>query len=333
MITESAQAQVLQVEVVLSPDEYDTYDTELSAVAALLTKVASGIVPVVTDPVYKHGLASDEQLEGTAKTFEKQLLRLSPPRLRRSIKEAGEEYADDMGLTETFLNDQADAPIALSDWVLTVSTRKSFIDALGALDTISVQDRIERMRNLSGWMICILDASDGIFVTKKGTTESMDMLLEGQYGDILDTKMNPSPDESPDISLFDNPKVLKAFLQSEGLIEPAEQNGSNAETQQLKRAYDMAELYELFMTTDQPDNASLHDFEQWIYRSGTLQSRHKEYLLPLQDEMIKALSAPNDYEREKAVQLIRASLTDALLQGLEPHIVSECARVINTHVL
>jgi hypothetical protein len=326
--------QILQIEVVLSPTENTEHAKALGSIATTLADVTPDVIPVVTTPVYKHKL-SPEGLRGTAGSFYQRLRRDSDPRLRNLMSIAKLQYADLMGLEDEMPSEEALDPPAVSDWVLTLATRRSFVDNLGALDTQGVQDRITRLRDRGGWMICILDASEGLLVTKKRTERLVNTMLEGPYEDYLDTRINPTDEDNPDIPVFSEPHSLKDFLISRGLVDPM---GAKALTltnseESHQSVWDMAEILEIFTSADQPLNASLEDFERWIHAQGTVRSFYKDYLLWIRDQMQAAVGAPNLAAREEIVKLIRASLTDARLQGMDRYIVAECARVINTHVL
>lgn len=241
------------------------------------------------------------------------------------MEHAQAAYGEALGLND---ESQETAAEGISDWILTLATRKSFIDAVGALDTAGVKQRVERMRGHSGWMICILDASQGWLTTAKDTEQVVDAILEADYGDALSTKINPDTDESPDVPVFSKPQTLREFLDTQGFLSGQDRADGVPQT-----VIDMAEMYEIFMTADEPNNRSLEEFEWWIGLDHSFQRQHRDYLMALRDEMQAAAEAPNAQVREDAVKSIRASLTDALLQGMEPHIVRECARVLNKHVV
>lgn len=335
MSLELIPGQILQVEVVLSPDEFDAHIVALGAIATTLAGVRKNVIPVVTSPVYKQNLCEDG-LDGTAQAFEQQIERVSSKRLTRLMDAARDEYEDDLGLGTDVnpAHDRIAEPI--SDWVLTIATRRSFVNSLGSLDTDGIQQRVERLRATGGWMICILDASDGLLVTGKKTAKMVDLLLEGQSGDLLNTQINPLPGDSPDIAVFEKPQSLEKFLIDKEIVrdKSALSAGADRAPESTHSVYDMAELYNIFMSVDPPQNSSLNDFEQWIQMTGTIRSHFEDYLLPICQGMKEAANAPNLAAQEAAVKEIRASLTDALLNHrLDPYIVKECACVINTHVL
>jgi hypothetical protein len=323
---------LLQAEIILTDDEYTTHRKEVGAIADTLGRLTSDTAVVVTDATYKRNLTSGE-LEDTALQFQQRVWRALPDDTRREKMAAAQAtYAAQLGLGRDDEISGADAVV--SDYTLTVTTRRGLVDALGALDTESTRARINRSREHGRWLMYIVDATDGLFVTKKKTEALVDLLVEGEAEDSIDTVIDPEPADSPDMPVFSGPGALARFLEYRGLIESQEEDAPTERIATLPGAVvDMHDVIQALHDMELPNSRDLYEFHSWIFTEGTEQEANNEYLKAIFAQMEQALGAATEAEREAIVNDIRLSLAEAYSLGLGIQVVRECAQVINTLVM